>query len=163
MQTLIQIESLQVTVVDESKDSCVPLFQCTLSESTVNILQKVIVTRTWLRLDYYNIKLTSWEPAIEPFNVAVKIDNSSNSTSAISVKSSQRLELTVTPDLFDTISFTLSVLKDYSNEVSTAVYRLHAPSYIIKNETGSKLKYWLTSNSTNVRICCLNINTYNPI
>ena len=102
-----------------------------------------------LRIDYYHTQLEVWEPVLEPwfFQFIVSRSPAPAKLSKYQIYASNKCEVNITAAMIETTLNTIeaiSNLDDQSSSGEQLTQQLLAP-YIIKNETGLPLTYWLSS------------------
>jgi hypothetical protein len=102
-------------------------------------------------MNYYNPNVAMWEPLLEHWKPQLLLQFPMNAGCRVLLKSQERLNINITRQFFETITNTLSFWKaDYYNSVQFP-YKIALHSFILRNETGQKLRYWLNNS---VRIFC---------
>ena len=118
-------------------------FSVELSSWSVNMKVRLV---SELRVDYYHTKLEVWEPVIEPwfFQFVLSRSPAPAKLSKYQIYASKKCEINITAAMIETTLNTIEALSNLDNSKSVELPPLLHP-YIIRNETGLTLSYWLSS------------------
>lgn len=95
-----------------------------------------------MRADYYNQKLATWEPVIEQWSSQVQLEFTTNDNIRAYLRSSERLNVNITNEFFETMWTTLTAWQENFGKAESSQREIIHP-FVLKNETGQKIKYWL--------------------
>jgi hypothetical protein len=143
-----------LTLINDYMNQNIPLVKCWISNMVLDIIgwsdeMKLFVNAN-LRMDYYNSMLEVWEPMIEPWSLQLKYDRNTldgHPKQAWALLASKQLKVNVTKPFVETLLNTIEMLSDEDNgnsDESTTTKREKAHPYIIRNDTGLGLWYWLS-------------------
>lgn len=115
-------------------------------------------------INYFNLKLSHWEPLMDPWEFAIHVRPSVHSTSprvahlvllwmpqvtrsvttgllSVDVSSRKRLELNITSTFIELVLTTMSIMNREGGKVFTTARGSNAP-FLLKNRTGYPLCLW---------------------
>ena len=159
----IQIQNGNFTLIDDCKDTDVPLFEVKLGQlnslAIFDRKQLTIDCNYTLTCDYYNRSLSGWEPFIEPWQnkVQFKLQKEPSRKIVISFDSSKTLNFVITNTFLKLYQSVYQTWSDeyerLRNEGQNKTLKKRSPfiPFAIRNETGCVLNFSLLAYTENSR------------
>lgn len=138
----------KITLIDDCQQRNIPLADIKIMEASVEASSDELKIHTVAGIDYYNPQKAAWEPVMEQW--AFQVNTKFAEVNRFEIRASQRLNMNFTKPFFDTIWNTLQGWKeDYYTLSSEYPSRFVRHPFILRNETGQSLRYWLSTMENN--------------
>eukprot|EP01129_Flabellula_baltica_P011002 TRINITY_DN4728_c0_g1_i1.p1 TRINITY_DN4728_c0_g1~~TRINITY_DN4728_c0_g1_i1.p1 ORF type:complete len:2900 (-),score=526.70 TRINITY_DN4728_c0_g1_i1:35-8038(-) len=151
------INQFNLSVLDDHSayDFIRPVFQLNVKSLNLNVKSDAVKSTTGILVDslilnYFNFKLNSWEPIVEPFTVYFTVTSDEEGTIIFSETEKLLVNLSpsITKGVVQTVSFVesgINILLDQNpdDSIFNIEERANYP-VMISNETGYPLKFWIS-------------------
>ncbi|KAI0218945.1 Vacuolar protein sorting-associated protein 13 [Massospora cicadina] len=141
----LTVQGLRILLIRDAYD--LPILDLSTEPFIVDVLdwsnQLKAELHMAMRVNFYNLKNSHWEPLVEPWSFSVAITKPERDVFATEFQSKRLMDINVTPAIIETAMSFMEEIQ--SNNPLTSARGVHVP-FLLRNRTGYAMHVWGDNN-----------------